>query len=44
MESFSELFPPHDDDSESISYKHDDVNEILDIIEDYQAVLEHQQK
>ena len=35
VKSFSELFPPHDDDSESISYIHDDVNDILDRIEDY---------
>ena len=44
VESFSELFPFHDDDCQSISYKHDDINDTLDRIDDYQAVLEHQHK
>ena len=43
VESFLELFPFHDADSEQISWQHDGVNDILERIDVYQVVLEHQQ-
>ena len=44
VESFSELFPLHDDDSDSISLKHNHISVILDQQDSYLKVRERQQK
>ena len=44
MESLAEFLPLHNEYSDCIAWKYDDVKDISNKVDDYQEHLEHQQK